>query len=224
MAFVKLQGLGEEKFTRIVNLLLRGEPATKVAREILFPPPKGWGEFQGMSEMALAQQLVRLRTAVAAGMFGKKYATALAKGHTPHIEMLEKVSVSALDRMEELANFQRDRVLEMRAKEKENLMPQISAKMAPQEYRHILTQTNAVFNDYRETLVTLQDIRFKLGLDEFKGPVNTIKGASQTTTYPDGLSVQKQVFEAVATVERIFDARRIKPHVSVPDPVRHADV
>ena len=39
-----------------------------------------------------------------------------------------------------------------------------------------------------------------------------MKGASQTTTFPDGSSVQKQVFEAVTTVEQILNARKI-PHL-----------
>ena len=111
--------------------------------------------------------------------------------------------------MEELSEWQRSRAQALMEKEAEHLLPQISAKMAPQEYRHILTQTNAVFTDYRDTLVVLQDIRFKLGLDEFKGPVSTVKGAVQKTDYPDGSSVQKQVFEAISVVEDIFDTRRI---------------
>jgi hypothetical protein len=41
-----------------------------------------------------------------------------------------------------------------------------------------------------------------------------MRGVSQTTTLPDGSSVQKQIFEAINTIEQIFDARHIPKEVS----------
>lgn len=214
-AFSHLHKLGEEKFQKIVNALMRGEKCIVVARMIQSPAPDGWGDLHGLAERALMQQLFRLRTAIADGTFGRRMAKEIAEGRTPHLSMLEKISPRVLDRMEELSEWQRERVIALKAKEAESLLPQVGPKMAPQEYRHLLTQTNMVFSEYRQTLLDLQDIRFKLGMDEFKGPVgNNVRGISQTTTYPDGMSVQKQVFEAISTVERIFEARNIQPFVS----------
>jgi len=222
VAFERLQALGDEQFKKILNLLMRGEPAMHVARTLQQQPPKGWGIFQDVAEKTLTAQLNRLREVAAEGAFGLKAARRIAEGHTPQIKRLEHVSISVLVRMEELADIQRTRVLNLVEKEKDSLLPKIgnlhlpsnmpsSAKMAPQEYRHLLTQTNLVFNDYRQLLLDLQKIRFDLGLDEFKGPVSTTtaRGATQTTTFPDGMSVQKQIFEAVTTIEQIFDARKI---------------
>lgn len=219
-AFERLQRLGAEKFDKVMNLLMRGEKIIRIAREIQAQPPTGWGLLQDMGEKALMQQLFRLRVGIAEGSYGKRMARQIADGHQPHIRMLEKVSVRALDRMEELSELQRDRVLALVEKEKSSLIPLVSYSkgqatdkqlLNPQEYRHLLTQTNLVFSDYRQVLLDIQKMRFDLGLDEFKGPLPgmALKGATQTTTFPDGMSVQKQVFEAVATVERVFSARKI---------------
>jgi hypothetical protein len=223
--FERLQGLGEERFRKILNLLMRGESTYAVAREIQAQPPKGWGLFQDVAEQTLIQQLNRLRKAGAEGMFGSQTAKKIVAGvKTPQIKLLENTSVRVLERLEELSDWQRNRVMALIEREKEALLPVVgnlhlkgvpsSAKMAPQEYRHLLTQTNLVFNDYKTLLLDLQKIRFDLGLDDFRGPVTgmAMKGLSQTTTLPDGSSVQKQIFEAVTTIEQIFEARQI-PHV-----------
>ena len=231
MAFERLQALGEEQFQKILNQLMRGEPAMHLARCIQQAPPEGWGLFQDVAEKTLTQQLIRLRNVAAEGAFGPKAAKTIMNGHKTQMNRLDRVSVRVLERLEELSDLQRDRVLALVEKEKEALLPVVgnlhlhlagktpsSGKMAPLEYRHLLTQTNAVFNDYKQLLLDLQKIRFDLGLDEFKGPVSgtTVRGATQTTTFPDGMSVQKQVFEAVTTVEQILDARKI-PHLIARD-------
>lgn len=198
MAFINLKGLGDEKFTKIVSLLMSGEPAKTVARQMLAPPPTGWGDFPGMAENTLTQQLCRLRKTIASGALGKKAAKQIEEGRTPpQIKMLEKVSVSVLERLEDLAAKQRTVVFVLLEK----------AEAEKRTFKSI----NDAADGYRQTLLDLQDIRFKLGLDEFKGPVGTMRGAAVTTTYPDGSSVQKQIFEAITTVEKIFDARGI-PH------------
>ena len=203
MAFERLQGLGEEKFKKILNLLMRGEPAMALARTIQMAPPKGWGEFQDVAERTLTQQLNRLRMAAAEGMFGLRAAKSIAAGNTPQIKMLEHVTVRVLDRLEELSEIQRDRVLALVAKEKSMPVP-VGA---------LLTATNEVFKDYRQVLLDLQKIRFDLGLDEFKGPLNHsvhhVKGGMVSATLPDGTNIQKQVFEAVTTIEEIFNTRKI---------------
>lgn len=197
MAFERLQALGEEKFGKILNLLMRGEPAMALARTIQAVPPKGWGEFSDVAEKTLTQQLNRLRFAAAEGAFGSAAAKRIAAGAKPHIDRLNAVSVNALTRMEELSEAQRTLVLVLLADATEK--------------KHTFTSTNEAVDNYRKTLLDVQKLRFDLGLDEFKGPVGntTIRGASLTTTFPDGMSVQKQIFEAVTTIEQIFDARKI---------------
>jgi hypothetical protein len=202
MAFDRLQRLGDEKFTKIVNLLTRGQPCKSVARSIQQPPPAGWGDMQDVKETALMQQLSRLRQAAAEGAYGAKASkTLLAVAGKPHIDRLAHVSVQVLSRMEELSEAQRTLVLVLLEKATEDKKSSVS--------------TNEAVDNYRKVLLDLQEIRFKLGLDEFKGPVSaTLRGASQTTTFPDGMSVQKQIFEAVTTIEQIFDARRIPQSIA----------
>jgi len=193
--FDRLQKLGEERFTQILNALQRGEPAMALARTIQLHPPDGWGLFQDVAEKTLTQQLLRLREAATQGAFGLRAAKRIAEGAAPRIKRLEHVSVKALDRLEELAEKQRTLSFA--------LMDEALAN------KKTYMSTNDAVEGYHKVLLSIQKIRFELGLDEYKGPTATLKGASQTTTFPDGTSVNKQVFEAVNTIERIFDARKI---------------
>ena len=216
MAFDRLQALGEEKFHKIINLLMRGESATRVARMLQQQPPEGWGLFQNFAEASLVHQLNRLRLAAAEGLYGKAVAKRIAEGSTPQVKLLENVSIRVLDRMEELSLIQRDRIKMLVEREQASMQPAPSTGVsnlkivAPINSKMVMA-TNAALDDYRKLLLDLQKIRFDLGLDEFKGPIGgmTIRGVSQTTTSPDGMSVQRQVFEAVSTVERILDTRKI---------------
>jgi hypothetical protein len=122
------------------------------------------------------------------------------------------MTLTTADRLEELSTTQRDRVMKLVAKER--------VKLDQNSLDHYLAKTiNESMREYRNTLFELQKIRFDLGLDEFKGPTTGSHGAvmramSQTTTLPDGSSVQKQIFEAINTIEQIFDARNIPREVS----------
>lgn len=195
-AFERLQDLGEEKFGKILNLLMRGEPAMGLARTIQQAPPQGWGEFQDVAEKTLTQQLNRLRHVAARGAFGKNAAKAIIAGATPHIDKLAHISVQALDRIEILS-------------EKQHTLVMVLLDKAIEEKRTFKSVNDAV-NNYRQTLLDIQKMRFDLGLDEWKGPISqTVRGAIQNTTLPDGTLIQKAVFEAVRTVEQIFDQRQI---------------
>ena len=201
MAFERLQELGEEKFTKILNLLMRGESAMGVARILQQAPPDGWGLFQGQSEKSLTRQLTRLRIQAAEGAFGPAVAQQIIAGATPQIKLLEKVSVPVITRLEEMSKIQRDRVMKLVEKEKlwDTTMPIM----------------NEVLDNYRKLLLDIQKVRFDLGLDEFRGPVGvtSMRGATQSVTMPDGTNVQKQVFEAITMVDEIFTKRGI-PFVS----------
>ena len=116
----------------------------------------------------------------------------------------EKVHQTA-ERLEELSDVQRTRVMAYVAKERIIL----DAK-SPVDH-HFARTINETMREYRHTLIELQKLRFELGIDEFKGPLSQtmLRGMSQTTHLPDGSTVQKQIYEAINTIEQIFDARQI---------------
>lgn len=200
MAFDRLQDLGEERFRAILNALMTGTPAMQVARTI----QQEWKEFQDVQEKTLTQQLNRLRIVAAEGAFGKKVANAIQKGATPQVKMLEGVSSSVIERMEELAEIERERVLWLREKEKAMPMP----------VQSMAQSMNASFNDYSRLLLDIQKLRFDLGLDKFQGIVSTVKGMTTTVVNPDGSGVQQQVFQAINVLEDIFKSRNI-PDIEV---------
>lgn len=206
MAYDRLQKLGEERFRKILNNLMTGESAMGTARMI----QQEWHEFQDVAEKTLTQQLNRLRKDAAEGMFGKHVAAkvkeAAGTGQAPQIEALATVTTSALDRMEELAGWHRERV--MNFKKKEESMPIPVGSM--------LAQTNQVFSEYRETLNNIQKMRFDMGLDKFAGPVQTARGASVSVTHPDGTVVQAQVVEAMQMAEEILNSRGVPRVIDVP--------
>lgn len=200
-AFERLQQLGTDKFTKILNSLMRGQPAMNLAREI----QQDWGDYTDVAEKTLTQQLNRLRLAAARGAFGKKIAYELSKGQTHHLPAFNDLSISAMERLEELAGVQRLRVLQFAAKE----------KAAPPTSGPLLQSVNAVFSEYAKLLLDIQKLRFELGLDEFKGVYNA-RGASASVTLPDGTNIHRQVFEAVASVEEIFKRRSVPKQVPAP--------
>ena len=77
-----------------------------------------------------------------------------------------------------------------------------------------LSSLNSVINDYRDLLLSIQKIKFDLGLDEYKGVIPGVKATATSLTRPDGLKIQQQVFEAIEVVEDIFLRRGIYPQVS----------
>jgi len=64
MKIERLQRLGNEKFQKIVNELIRGIPAIIVARLI----QQEWGDYNDVREDTLANQLKRLHTAIQMGL------------------------------------------------------------------------------------------------------------------------------------------------------------
>jgi hypothetical protein len=197
-AFWRLQGLGEERFRYLLNALMRGIPSLDLARVV----QQEWKECLEIAEQNLAQQLARLQVTACERMFGPgTFAHKLKFGELPQIKRIEGVTMAVLERMEELANVQRTRYLLLAEKEFGMSFPTGA----------LLTATNTVFTEYRETLKDLQKMRFDLGLDEFKGPLAGVRGTSSSMTLPDGTHIQRQMFEAVNTLEEIFAKRGVPP-------------
>jgi hypothetical protein len=77
-----------------------------------------------------------------------------------------------------------------------------------------LSSLNIVINDHRDLLLSIQKIKFDLGLDEYKGITPGVKATATSLTGPNGLKIQQQVLEAIEVVEDIFRRRGIYPQVS----------
>lgn len=91
------------------------------------------------------------------------------------------------DELVRLANIQESRVFALLAQE--------------QKSGSIILALNTLINDYIDLLLKIQEVRFDLGLDEYKrGMPMTTEADSRT---------QEQVFEAIHTVEEIFRQRGI---------------
>ena len=191
MAFERLQKLGKEKFQKIVNELARGTPGQTMARLI----QQEWGDVQDVREETLAKQLRRLSTTITNGVFGGDLAEQAKQRASVRIKLLHGSTLDCLDKLVELAMIQEKRVL--RLWEKEQLLDwPISA-------------LNRNIRDYGNLIVTIQEMKFNLGLDEYKRTVSTVIASQTSATLPDGTTVEQQVLEAAATLEEIFARRGI---------------
>lgn len=185
MAFDRFSRLGEAKFQKIVNELVRMTPVLMVARLI----QKDWQECQGVGEETLAKHLKRLQTAITNGAFGGDLAEQARSRATVRIQLLHGSTLNCLDALVEAAIIQRTRVLTLWEQE------QASGK-------HVVG-LNAVINDYRDLLVAIQKVKFDLGLDEFKRGI-PVRASETTVTSTDGVTVQRRVLEAYSTLEEIM--------------------
>ena len=196
MKFERLQRLSNEKFQKIVNELMRESPAIIIARLIL----QEWGDCNDVQEDTLATQLKRLHTAITNGAFGGDLAQEAKRKASVRIKLFHGSTLDCKDELIELAIIQRVRVLALWEKERQLNIP--------------LSSLNFVINDYRDLLLSIQKIKFDLGLDEYKGVIPGVKARSASVTTPHDLKIQEQVFEAVATVEHIFRKRGIYAQVN----------
>lgn len=196
MAFERLQGLGEEKWRTILNHLLRGKPAMALARMI----QQEWGDYVGVAEKTLTQQLNRLRLSVAEGAFGPAMAAEIQKGRPPKVPSGLELTLTALERLEEASTVQYERMQLLVARER--------ARTPGRGEGQLIMAVNQTVEGYSRMLQDIQKLRFDLGLDEYKGVIG-VKGTQASVTFPDGTHVQKQVFEAATVVDQILNRRRI---------------
>jgi hypothetical protein len=116
------------------------------------------------------------------------------------IKLFHGSSLNCLEELIELTLLQKNRVQQLWEKERELNIP--------------FSSLNSVVNDYRDLLLSIQKIKFDLGLDEYKGVISGVKATATSVTRPDGLKIQQQVFEAIEVVEDIFRRRGIYLQVS----------
>jgi hypothetical protein len=186
MRFERIQRLAKDKFQKVINELIRGTPAIMVARLI----QQEWGDCQNVREDTLAKQLKRVHTAITNGAFGGDLAQEAKQKASVRINLFHGSSLNCLDELVDLALLQKNRVQQLWGKERELNVP--------------LSSLNTVIDDYRDLLLSIQKIKFDLGLDEYKGVIPGLKATATSVIRPDGLTIQQQVFEAVETVEEIF--------------------
>lgn len=191
--YERLKQLGEEKFQKIVNDLMRGQPAMGVARII----QQEWHDLQDVAEKTLTQQLSRLRIDIGKKAFGWRAAKKLENNTQPKLPVWVKdSSLKTLEEMLAVASIQRERIERLVAKERA-------------ENKH-LTVLNSVLADYVELWEKIQKVRFDLGLDVFKGPTNSFKASQTTVITPEGAQlVHKQVYSAYSGLKDILDKRQI---------------
>ena len=149
MAYERLQNLGKDKFTKICNQLIRGTPAIVLARLI-----HQWGDAQDVGESTLARQLQRLYTAITHAAFGHEWAQAARDNASVRFSPLDGSTFESLDELLILASIQRARVFTLVEKE------HASGKR--------VVGLNKIMNDYKNLIISIQKVRFDLGLDEYK--------------------------------------------------------
>jgi hypothetical protein len=150
-----------------------------------------WGDFEGVNEKSLMQQLLRLKKVHASQAFQGK-----AQEDVKPIPKRTS-NVNVLHELAQLADVQRQRVLILFAKEQELKLP--------------ISGLNTVVMDYKDMLISIQKVQFDLGLCEFKGPVQGQRVIAEQVTKPDGTTGQRVIVEAVNTLEEVMSKRRGTP-------------
>lgn len=185
MGFNALQKLNEEELTRVINDLVSGEPSTAIVRMI----QEHWGNAQNVTRAVLENELKELRFSVmhcdhvptTAGS-----ATALNNTHT-----------TPMDHIKWLIEFQQARV----------------RYFLKQERRHgkTLPHLNRIIQVQLKSIVAWQKL-----LDRELAEYNKVKPTSQKQTKAtmeawerEQAKTNKQVFEAVETIQDIFKKRRL---------------
>src|ERR1039457_4972767 len=95
------------------------------------------------------------------------------------------------DKLVKLADIQAKRVLALFAQERQS---------GP-----ILVKLNTVIKDYANLLLKIQELRFDVGLDEYRRGIPQNKEADRKT--------QEQVREAIENVEKIFRKHKIPQQI-----------
>lgn len=201
MAFDRLQGLGEARFTKIRNELLRGIPAMALARTIQME----WGEFTDVAEKSLTQQLNRLRIAMEEEAFGEETADSLERS-SPRVRVNilgKEGTLNPLEEMEDIIRKQKRRIKRFLDKEEAS--------------NNAIPILNEIIKDQFKMIQDYQKARFDLGIDEFQGVIPGMKTISASATLPDGTTIQKSVYEAVNLAEKILAGKSPQlPIIEVP--------
>ncbi len=114
------------------------------------------------------------------------------------IKLLHGPTLDCLAELVEIAAIQKARVLRLYEKERIYNVP--------------ILMLNRVIRDYGNLIVTIQEMKFNLGLDEYKRTIPVVTASNNSVTRPDPTATQQQSLQALAVLEEIFDRRGITSH------------
>jgi hypothetical protein len=183
-----LENMGPEKYRKVIERLLTGVLAATVAKDIS-------KEFPGVPVPLLAQKLRRARAAATIASAQLKLQQANQHLSQSRIKDVHHSSMQVLSDLISITKLQRARVDRLYQEELKLSQP--------------IPALNRLINDYCAQLAQVQKTQFDLGVNEFKGPMQGMRGVIDRRSPPDGTHEERHVYEAVAAVQEIFRKRGI---------------
>jgi hypothetical protein len=183
-----LTDMGPEKYKKAIERLLTGVLAATVAKDIS-------KEFPGVPVPLLAQKLRRARKVAEDASAQLKLEQANQHLSQSLIKDIHHSSMQVLSDLISITKLQRARVDRLYQEELKSSRP--------------IPALNGLINDYCAQLAQVQKIQFDLGVNEFKGPMQGMRGVIDRRTLHDGTHQERHVYEAVARAEEIFRKRGI---------------
>ena len=105
------------------------------------------------------------------------------------------MDLNCLDELQGLAVIQKDRLRRLLKKNQKSNAP--------------FSNPSKLINDYQRLILSIQKMKFDLGLDEFKGVTRGARVKAPSVTRPDDLQKQQELLDAVTSVNEIFRRRGI---------------
>jgi hypothetical protein len=193
-----LEDMGPEKYKKAIERLMTpGVHAATVAKEIS-------KEFPGVTLLRLAATLARTRRALNAEAIRIKLSQEHSKNRESRLKDIHHSSMQVLSRLINVADLQMARAERWYAQELKQSRP--------------VQGLSGLINEYRDTLIKVQKIQFDLGVNEFKGPMSSMRGVIDRRTLHDGTHQERHVYESIAKVEEIFRKRGIPTEHPAPTP------
>ncbi len=186
MGFDLLQELGEEKRAIIIDGLVRGDPTSKIARTI----QEDWGRARDLSRTALESELTSIRRSVHRGGPAYNLREPSSKWAGDSIQM------EPLHYLADLVAFQEKRLEDLAKRERNQGKP--------------LPGLTSALRSYADLLVKFQNLRFDLGLDQYKR-VKITNREQLLVQEARERELNKQIIEAAGVATEILKKRRITP-------------
>ena len=115
------------------------------------------------------------------------------------------MDLNCLDELQGLAVIQKDRLRRLLKKNQKSNAP--------------FSNPSKLINDYQRLILSIQKMKFDLGLDEFKGVTRGARVKAPSVTRPDDLQKQQELLDAVTSVNEIFRRRGITARAPIARPV-----
>jgi len=181
-----LQGLGQEKFRRIVGLLKQGTPPNLIVPWI----QDEWGDCCHLPPDSLAKELEGLHSALTDSSAIPEHSTAQDNAR---VKLLLNPGQS-LEQLVELALVQEHRIEAQLRKEDST--------------GRIFPETDMMMDRYAKLLLAIQGLKFDLGIEIYMRRMpQDIKQALERQEREEQ-EVQRQVYEAYGAAEEVFERLR----------------